>query len=216
MVLGCFFQEPDEPPPAFREGAISMGMVPGVTTWLARVEGQPAGGGSLMIHDRLALICGDGTLPRFRHRGVQTELLRARLSHAQARRLQARGDLHAARQRLPAQCRAAGLSHGLRPDDAGPTLRKGRGACLETKATRQGYRERRALEARVAELERALVAAGVPLPGTDEPSLPDHPPEAAEGSPPDCSSSSRPCEWWPRKAGEQGGRCGLHPSEGSG
>ena len=37
-----------------------------------------------MIHDRLALICGDGTLPRFRHRGVQTELLRARLSHAQS------------------------------------------------------------------------------------------------------------------------------------
>jgi GNAT superfamily N-acetyltransferase len=84
VLLRCFFQEPEAPPPALREGAIAMGMVSGVTGWLARVEGQPAGGGSLMIHDRVALICGDGTLPRFRHRGVQTELLRARLSHARA------------------------------------------------------------------------------------------------------------------------------------
>jgi GNAT superfamily N-acetyltransferase len=84
VVLGCFFQEPEAPPLVLREGAIAMGMVPGVTAWLARVEGQPAGGGSLMIHNRVALICGDGTLPRFRHRGVQTELLRARLSHAKA------------------------------------------------------------------------------------------------------------------------------------
>ncbi len=82
VVLGSFFQEPEQPPPSLREGAISMAMVPGVTTWLARVEGQPAGGGSLMIHDRLALICGDGTLPRFRQLGVHTELLRARLTHA--------------------------------------------------------------------------------------------------------------------------------------
>jgi len=36
-----------------------------------------------MIHDHLVLICGDGTLPQFRHRGVQTQLLRARLAHAQ-------------------------------------------------------------------------------------------------------------------------------------
>jgi len=84
VVLGCFFQEPETPPPALREGAIAMAMALGVTAWLACVDGQPAGGGSLMIHDRLALICGDGTLPRFRHRGVQTELLRDRLSHAQA------------------------------------------------------------------------------------------------------------------------------------
>ena len=83
MLLGSFFQEPENPPPSLREGAIAMAMVPGVTAWIACVEGQPAGAGSLMIHDRLALICGDGTLPRFRHQGVQTELLRARLAHSQ-------------------------------------------------------------------------------------------------------------------------------------
>lgn len=84
VVLRCFFEEPDRPPPSLREGAISMSMVPGTTSWLARVDGQPAGGGLLMIHDGLALICGDGTLPRYRHRGVQTLLLQARLAHAAA------------------------------------------------------------------------------------------------------------------------------------
>ncbi|MFO0890570.1 MAG: GNAT family N-acetyltransferase, partial [Isosphaeraceae bacterium] len=52
--------------------------------WLARIAGQPAGGGSLAIQGGLAMICGDGTLPRFRGRGVQNALLRARLEHAWA------------------------------------------------------------------------------------------------------------------------------------
>jgi GNAT superfamily N-acetyltransferase len=82
VVLRGFFQRAEDAPVALREGAISMGMVPGVTAWLARIDGRPAGGGSLIIHDGLALICGDGTLPDFRHRGVQTALLRARLAHA--------------------------------------------------------------------------------------------------------------------------------------
>jgi Acetyltransferase (GNAT) family len=84
VVLRCFFEEPESPPPALREGAIAMSMVPGTTSWLARVDGQLAGGGSLMIQDGLALICGDGTLPGHRHRGVHTLLLQARLAHAVA------------------------------------------------------------------------------------------------------------------------------------
>ena len=84
VVLRGFFEEPESPPPALREGAIAMSMVPGTTSWLARVDGQPAGGGSLMVHDRLALICGDATLPGYRHRGVQTFLLQTRLAHAAA------------------------------------------------------------------------------------------------------------------------------------
>jgi GNAT superfamily N-acetyltransferase len=84
VVLRCFFERPEDAPQALREGAIAMGIVAGVTAWLARVDGQTAGGGSLMIHEGLGLICGDGTLPDFRHRGVQTALLRARLAHAVA------------------------------------------------------------------------------------------------------------------------------------
>ena len=61
-----------------------MGMVPGTTAWLARVDDQPVGGGSLTILDGLSLISGDGTLPSYRHRGVQTLLLQCRLAHAAA------------------------------------------------------------------------------------------------------------------------------------
>jgi hypothetical protein len=84
MLLRAFFDEPELPPPMLREGALAMASVPGVTAWVASVDGQPAGGGSLMIHGKLALICGDGTLARFRQRGVQSALLQARLAHAQA------------------------------------------------------------------------------------------------------------------------------------
>jgi hypothetical protein len=84
LVLDCFFEQPATPPPALRDGAVAMAAAPGCSTWMARVDGQPAGGASLVIHDGLALFCGDGTLPGFRHRGVQTALLRARLAHARA------------------------------------------------------------------------------------------------------------------------------------
>lgn len=84
VVLGCFFEEPAAPPPTLRDGAIAMAAVPGFSAWMARVDGQPAGGASLVICDDLALFCGDGTLPSFRHRGVQAALLRARLAHALA------------------------------------------------------------------------------------------------------------------------------------
>ena len=62
---------------------MAMGSIPTVSCWLARVDDRIAGGGALVIHDRLALICGDGTLPEFRSQGVQTALLRARLDRAQ-------------------------------------------------------------------------------------------------------------------------------------
>jgi GNAT superfamily N-acetyltransferase len=81
VVLGGFF-DGDEPPPALREGAIAMAMAPGVTAWLAKVEGRPAGGASLLVVDGLGLMAGDGTLAEFRGQGVQTALLSARLAHA--------------------------------------------------------------------------------------------------------------------------------------
>jgi hypothetical protein len=84
LVLRCFFEEPEVPSAALREGVIAMAMVPSVSAWMATVDDQPAGGGSLFIHGGLALFCGDGTLPGHRHRGVQTALLKARLAHARA------------------------------------------------------------------------------------------------------------------------------------
>jgi hypothetical protein len=82
LLLRCFFEGSNQPPDTLREGALAMGMVPTVTTWKALVDGRPAGGGSLMIHDGVAMICGDGTLPEFRRRGVHAALLSARLAHA--------------------------------------------------------------------------------------------------------------------------------------
>jgi GNAT superfamily N-acetyltransferase len=81
-VLRCFFEDPAELPGSLLEGAIAMASIPAVSGWLARVDGRIAGGGALVMHNALALICGDGTLPEFRSQGVQTALLRARLDRA--------------------------------------------------------------------------------------------------------------------------------------
>lgn len=81
-VLRCFFPGPEDLPDRLREGAIAMATLPFVNCWLARADGRIAGGGALAICNGLALICGDGTVPDFRNRGVQSALLLARLERA--------------------------------------------------------------------------------------------------------------------------------------
>jgi GNAT superfamily N-acetyltransferase len=56
--------------------------VDGFRGYVARVDGAVAGGASLRIDGTIAQFCGAGTLPRFRRRGVQTALLRARVADA--------------------------------------------------------------------------------------------------------------------------------------
>jgi len=85
LILGCFFDGPDAAPPSLREGAIAMTEAEGNTSWVATIDGEPAGGAGMMIMDGLALMYGDGTLPRFRGRGVQARLLQARLAVAHDR-----------------------------------------------------------------------------------------------------------------------------------
>jgi GNAT superfamily N-acetyltransferase len=55
-----------------------------VDAWgfLAFANGEPAGGGMLGIVEGVALLSGDGVLPRFRGRGLQKALIRARLAFA--------------------------------------------------------------------------------------------------------------------------------------
>ena len=48
----------------------------------ARLDGEVAGGGSMRLHDGVALLCGAATLPDYRRRGVQTALLQSRLQLA--------------------------------------------------------------------------------------------------------------------------------------
>jgi len=50
--------------------------------WIATVDGEPVGGGTLSVLDGVALLSGDGVLPRFRGRGIQKALIAARLRAA--------------------------------------------------------------------------------------------------------------------------------------
>jgi GNAT superfamily N-acetyltransferase len=83
-IVGAGFMERDdwrdlEPP--FR---VSL-EVAGAWGFLAFVGDEPAGGGMLGVVDGVALLSGDGIVPRFRGRGLQKALIQARLSFAQAR-----------------------------------------------------------------------------------------------------------------------------------
>lgn len=56
--------------------------VPGSSRLLARLNGTLAGGASLYLSGGTALLCGAGTLPESRRRGVQSTLLYTRLARA--------------------------------------------------------------------------------------------------------------------------------------
>jgi acetyltransferase (GNAT) family protein len=55
----------------------------GATLYLAKVDGNIAGGGALFVRDGIAGLFGASTLVEFRRRGVQRELIRARMEAAQ-------------------------------------------------------------------------------------------------------------------------------------
>ena len=50
--------------------------------FFAWIDGQPAGGGGMYVHEGVAELGGASTRPEFRRRGVQTALLHARLAAA--------------------------------------------------------------------------------------------------------------------------------------
>jgi len=55
---------------------------PGSRLYLAWRDGEPVAGGGLEIHDGVAALIADATLPAYRRQGAQTALLHARLSAA--------------------------------------------------------------------------------------------------------------------------------------
>ena len=57
-------------------------VVPGFVRYLGRIGGQAVGGASMRLDGGLAQICGAGTLPAFRGRGMQKALLGRRLVDA--------------------------------------------------------------------------------------------------------------------------------------
>ena len=58
---------------AYRSGGIC---------FLVELRGQPIATGALAIHDRVALLAGASTVPKWRRRGAQSTLLQARLQYA--------------------------------------------------------------------------------------------------------------------------------------
>jgi GNAT superfamily N-acetyltransferase len=71
----------DELERLFRE-AMGPQSVKGLTRYIARLGGEPAGEAALMIDEGLALLSGSGTLPDLRGRGVQKALVARRLDDA--------------------------------------------------------------------------------------------------------------------------------------
>jgi GNAT superfamily N-acetyltransferase len=59
--------------------------VPGIQLYLATLDGRVAGGGSVRLSEGIVQLCGAGTLPAERRRGVQTALLHYRLADAAVR-----------------------------------------------------------------------------------------------------------------------------------
>ena len=55
------------------------------TCFFAWLDGQPAGGGAIYIHEGVAEVGSTSTRPAFRRRGVQTALLQAQLAAARER-----------------------------------------------------------------------------------------------------------------------------------
>jgi GNAT superfamily N-acetyltransferase len=81
LVCRSFFEN-TEISPEFLALFTSTYYAAGAFFFIAEVEGVPAGGGMMSIHQGVASLGGTGTLPEFRNRGVQKALLLARLAHA--------------------------------------------------------------------------------------------------------------------------------------
>lgn len=58
----------------------------GTTCFMARLNGEPVGAGTVSIQEGVAVLSGTSVRPRFRGRGCQGALIQARLAFAQANR----------------------------------------------------------------------------------------------------------------------------------
>lgn len=81
VVVKSFFEDA-EVPPGLLSVFLSCYYAERAFFFLAEVDGVPAGGGMMSIHQGVASLGGAGTLPEFRNRGLQKALLLARLAQA--------------------------------------------------------------------------------------------------------------------------------------
>ena len=84
IVCEGFFENVRITPEAIEMTSLLFEM-PGSIPWIGFLEGVPAAGAGMGIHDGVANLFGDGTPPRFRRRGLQTNLIRGRMRFAAER-----------------------------------------------------------------------------------------------------------------------------------
>jgi GNAT superfamily N-acetyltransferase len=78
------FEESESPPPETLDILAPNFYSDHTTAYFAWIEGQPAGGAAMLIHEGVVELGGASTRPAFRQRGVQTALVQARLAAARA------------------------------------------------------------------------------------------------------------------------------------
>jgi len=84
-TVGCGFFETDHLTTEEMDVGRAICAMPGAMTYLATSgQGTPGGGAAMAIHDGLAVLFADSTLPRFRRQGLHRELIAARLNEALA------------------------------------------------------------------------------------------------------------------------------------
>jgi GNAT superfamily N-acetyltransferase len=81
-VVAPNFAGPEGPTDDLSDLIASMFGIEHSSAFLAFVDGQPAGGGAVLIHRGVALLAGAATLPAYRNRGVHAALHHARLALA--------------------------------------------------------------------------------------------------------------------------------------
>jgi hypothetical protein len=81
LVMSAFFGG-EEVPPGFINAIQSWYYADRAFYFMAEVDGIPAGGAMMSVHQGVASLGGAGTLPVFRNRGVQQVLLLARIAAA--------------------------------------------------------------------------------------------------------------------------------------
>jgi GNAT superfamily N-acetyltransferase len=85
IVCHSFFREGDIPP-KMKGWLVALFQFPGAMTFLATVDGHAVGSsaGQIIAERNMIALFGDGTLPEYRGRGIQTATIHARLCHAAA------------------------------------------------------------------------------------------------------------------------------------
>jgi len=81
-TIGPNFTQDGIVTPEMREMMKAVFLMKNARVFLARFDGEAAGGGTLLIHEGVAMLAGAATLPDHRNQGIHAALFHARMVHA--------------------------------------------------------------------------------------------------------------------------------------